>query len=74
MKRSKSKPFEIVNLKNKKLKKGELNYLENYLNSLLKERSKLEKMFNEIPTHPRTLKDIKLRNTIKDKIDHNENE
>ena len=31
-------------------------------------------MFNEIPTHPRTLKDIKLRNTIKDKIDHNENE
>ena len=36
MKRSKSKPFEIVNLKNKKLKKGELNYLENYLNSLLK--------------------------------------
>ena len=74
MKKSNSKSFDIISEKNSKLKKGELNYLENYLNSLLKERSKLEKMFNEIPTHPRTLKDIKLRNTIKDKIDHNENE
>ena len=74
MKKSNSKSFEIINEKNKKLKKGELNYLENYLNSMLKERSKLEKMYNEIPEHPRTLKDIKLRNTIKDKIEHNENE
>ena len=74
MKRSKSKPFEIVNLKNKKLKKGELNYLENYLNSLLKERSKLEKTFNEIPEHPRTLNDVKLKNNIRDKIEHNANE
>ena len=41
---------------------------------MLKERSKLEKMLNDIPEHPRTLKDIKLRNTIKDKIEHNENE
>jgi hypothetical protein len=74
MKKSNSKSFEIINEKNRKLKKGELNYLENYLNSMLKERSKLEKMFNEIPEHPRTLKDIKLRNTIKDKIEHNEKE
>jgi hypothetical protein len=74
MRKSKSKSFEIINDKNKKLKKGELNYLENYLNSLLKERSKLEKMLNEIPGHPRTLKDIKQRNNIKDKIGHNESE
>ena len=74
MKKSNSKSFDIINEKNSKLKKSELNYLENYLNSLLKERSKLEKMSNEIPLHPRTLKDIKLRNSIKDKIDHNENE
>ena len=74
MKKNSSKSFEIINEKNRKLKKGELNYLENYLNSMLKERSKLEKMFNEIPELPRTLKDIKLRNTIKDKIEHNEKE
>ena len=74
MKKSNSKSFDIITEKNSKLKKSELNYLENYLNSLLKERSKLEKMSNEIPLHPRTLKDIKLRNSIKDKIDHNENE
>ena len=74
MKKSNSKSFDIISEKNSKLKKSELNYLENYLNSLLKERSKLEKMSNEIPLHPRTLKDIKLRNSIKDKIDHNENE
>ena len=74
MKKSNSKSFEVYNEKNKKLKKGELNYLENYLNGMLKERSKLEKMLNDIPEHPRTLKDIKLRNTIKDKIEHNENE
>ena len=73
MKKSNSKSFDIITEKNSKLKKSELNYLENYLNSLLKERSKLEKMSNEIPLHPRTLKDIKLRNSIKDKIDHNEN-
>ena len=74
MKRSKSKSFEIVNEKNQKIKKGELNYLENYLNSLLKERSKLEKTMSEIPEHPRTLNDVKLKNNIRDKIEHNANE
>jgi hypothetical protein len=60
--------------KNKKMKKGELNYLENYLSSLLKERSQLEKDLSEIPEHPRTLKDIKLKNSIKDKIAQNDRE
>ena len=60
--------------KNKKIKKGELNYLENYLSSLLKERSQLEKDLSEIPEHPRTLKDIKLKNSIKDKITQNDRE
>ena len=60
--------------KNKKARKSELNYLENYLSSLLKERSQLEKSFSEIPEHPRTLKDIKLKNNIKDKIFQNNKE
>ena len=60
--------------KNKKFKKGELNYLENYLSSLLKERAQLENDLSEIPDHPRTLKDIKLKNNIKDKISQNDKE
>ena len=60
--------------KNRKAKKGELNYLENYLSGLLKERTQLEKSFSEIPEHPRTLKDIKLKNSIKDKIIQNDKE
>ena len=60
--------------KNKKIKKGELNYLENYLSSLLKERSQLENDLSEIPDHPRTLKDIKLKNSIKDKITQSDRE
>lgn len=64
----------IIFEKNKKAKKGELNYLENYLSGLLKERTQLEKSFSEIPEHPRTLKDIKLKNSIKDKIIQNDKE
>ena len=60
--------------KNRKAKKGELNYLENYLSGLFKERTQLEKSFSEIPEHPRTLKDIKLKNSIKDKIIQNDKE
>ena len=60
--------------KNKKFKKGELNYLENYLITLLKERTQLENDLSEIPDHPRTLKDIKLKNSIKDKITQNDKE
>ena len=60
--------------KNKKFKKGELNYLENYLSTLLKERTQLENDLSEIPDHPRTLKDIKLKNSIKDKITQNDKE
>ena len=51
-----------------------MNYLENYLSSLFKERAQLENDFKEIPEHPRTLNDIKLKNSIKDKITQNENE
>ena len=57
-----------------KIKKGELNYLENYLSSLLKERAQLENSLSEIPNHPRTLQDIKLKNRIKDKITQNDKE
>ena len=60
--------------KNTRYKKGELNYLENYLSSLLKERAQLENDFAEIPEHPRTLRDIKLKNSIKDRITQNDKE
>ena len=60
--------------KNKKFKKGELNYLENYLSTLLKERAQLENNISEIPEHPRTLKDIKLKNSLKDKITQSDKE
>ena len=55
-------------------KKSEINYLENYLSSLLKERSKLENELEEMPKNPRTLTDIKSKNKIKDKISQNKNE
>ena len=68
---SKSNSSIYISEKNKK---GELNYLENYLSTLLKDRTQLEKTFSEIPEHPRTLKDIKLKSSIKDKIAQNEKE
>jgi prefoldin subunit 5 len=63
-----------TNKTDKKIKKGELNYLENYMNSLLKERIKLENELNEIANYPQTLSNIKSRNNIKDKILLNNNE
>ena len=65
---------KFVAEKNKKFIKGELNYLENYLSTLLKERTQLENDLSEIPQHPRTLKDIQLKNRIKDKIAQNDKE
>ena len=41
---------------------------------MLKERTQLENDFAEIPEHPRTLKDIKLKNSINDKIIQNQKE
>jgi hypothetical protein len=64
----------IMKEKNKEVKKSEINYLENYLNSLLKERNRLENELSDIPEHPQTLTDIKLRNNIKDKIIQSDNE
>ena len=37
----------LINKKKMELKKSELNYLENYLNSLLKERTRLEEELSE---------------------------
>jgi len=51
-----------------------LNYFENYLSTLLKERCQLENDLNEIMNSPRTLSDIKLKNNISDKIALNDNE
>ena len=48
--------------------------MENYLSSLLKERSKLENELEEMPKNPRTLTDIKSKNKIKDKISQNKTE
>ena len=64
----------IIKEKNKEVKKSEINYLENYLNSLLKERNRLENELSDIPENPQTLTDIKLRNNIKDKILQSDNE
>ena len=64
----------VMKEKNKEVKKSEINYLENYLNSLLKERNRLENELSDIPEHPQTLTDIKLRNNIKDKIFQSDNE
>jgi len=60
--------------KNQKYKIGELNYLENYLSTLLKERAQLENNLLEISDPPRTLKDIKLKNSIKDRITQSDKE
>ena len=54
--------------------KKNLNYFENYLSTLLKERCQLENDLNEIMNSPRTLSDIKLKNNISDKIALNDNE
>ena len=51
-----------------------MNYFENYLSTLLKERCQLENDLNEIMNSPRTLSDIKLKNNISDKIALNDNE
>ena len=51
-----------------------MNYFENYLSTLLKERCQLENDLNEIMNSPRTLSDIKLKNNISDKITLNDNE
>ena len=64
----------IIKEKNKECKKSEINYLENYLNSMLKERNRLENELSEIPEPPQTLTDIKLRNNIKDKIFQSDSE
>ena len=64
----------IIKEKNKEVKKSEINYLENYLNSLLKERNRLENELSDIPEPPQTLTDIKLRNNIKDKIFQSDSE
>ena len=66
--------LDYITEKSKELKKSEINYLENYLSSLLKERSKLENELEEMPKNPRTLTDIKSKNKIKDKISQNKNE
>ena len=58
------------NITNKK----ELNFLENYLSNLLKERCKLENDLIEVNESPRTVSDIKLKSNINDKITFNENE
>ena len=60
--------------RNIQMQKGELNYLENYLSTLLKERGKLENDVNQLPEHPRTLTDVRLRNSLNDKIKQNEKE
>jgi hypothetical protein len=61
------------NLLDKK-KKIELNSLKNYLNSLLKERCKLENQLTESMESPRTFSDIKLKSNITDKIALNDKE
>ena len=55
-------------------KKNNLNYFENYLSALLKERYQLENDLTEIMSNPLTLSDIKLKNHINDKISLNNNE
>ena len=62
------------NIKNKFNKNNDLNFLENYLNSLLKERSKLENELIEVNESPRTFSDIKLKTNINSKISLNEKE
>lgn len=63
--------LEYTNEKNKELKRSEINYLENYLSCLLKERSKLENDLDEINRYTKTLTDVKIKNNINDKISLN---
>ena len=56
------------------IRKKELNFLENYLSSLLKERCKLENELIEVNESPRTFSDIKLKSNINNKIALNEKE
>ena len=62
------------NIKNKFNKNNDLNFLENYLNSLLKERSKLENELIEVNESPKTFSDIKLKSNINNKIALNDKE
>ena len=48
--------------------------LEGQLNQLLKEKKYLEDCLLKLPENPRTLKDIKLKNSIKDKITQGDKE
>ena len=57
-----------------KITNNEINYLENYLSSLLREKCKLENELIEIVNYPKTLSDIKLKTNINDKIILNEKE
>ena len=63
--------LDYLNEKNKEMKISEINYLENYLSCLLKERSKLESELDEINKYTKTLTDIKNKNNINDKISQN---
>ena len=66
--------LDYITEKNREIKKSEINYLESYLSSLFKERTNLQNEFYELPEHPRTLSDIKIKNNISDKISQNNNE
>ena len=66
--------LDYITEKNREIKKSEINYLENYLSSLFKERTNLQNELYELPAHPRTLSDIKLKNNISDKISQNNSE
>ena len=57
-----------------KITNNEINYLENYLSSLLREKCKLENELIEVVDYPKTLSDIKLKTNINDKIILNEKE
>ena len=57
-----------------KITNNEINYLENYLSSLLREKCRLEKELIEVVDYPKTLSDIKLKTNINDKIILNEKE
>ena len=57
-----------------KITNNEINYLENYLSSLLREKCKLENELIEIVNYPKTLSDIKLKTNINSKIALNEKE
>ena len=54
-------------------KKEDINKLESELDLLYKEKDKLEKEIIKIPLHPKTLKEIKIKRALNDKISLNEN-